>query len=118
MRSGIPIEIDLEWDAAYVTLSKQRVAHTRVIADWPLVAMDLDSDGKPVGLEVVGFCADQSRDPEEAVLARLTSELREALREDSSSLTEGVAALKESIKEAQSILDELQARRGAPLQDQ
>lgn len=46
------IEYDKEVDALYIRIQKKKVAHTREIEDG--VNLDVDSDGKIIGLEIIG----------------------------------------------------------------
>lgn len=46
------IEYDKEVDALYIRIQKKKVARTREIEDG--VNLDIDSDGKIIGLEIIG----------------------------------------------------------------
>ena len=46
------IEYDKEVDALYIRIQEKKVAHTREIEDG--VSLDVDSDGKIIGLEIIG----------------------------------------------------------------
>ncbi|MBI5235278.1 MAG: DUF2283 domain-containing protein [Deltaproteobacteria bacterium] len=46
------IEYDKEVDALYIRIQEKKVAHTREIEDG--VNLDVDADGKIIGLEIIG----------------------------------------------------------------
>ena len=46
------IEYDREVDALYIRIQEKRVAHTREIEEG--INIDLDDDGKVIGLEIIG----------------------------------------------------------------
>jgi len=46
------IEYDKEVDALYIRIQEKKVSHTREIEEG--INLDLDEDGKVIGLEIVG----------------------------------------------------------------
>ena len=46
------IEYDKEVDALYIRIQEKRVAHTKEIEEG--INIDLDADGKVIGLEIIG----------------------------------------------------------------
>lgn len=49
------LEIDTDSGAGYLRMRELRVAHTQVIQEWPLLAVDYSAKGAVVGVEAVGF---------------------------------------------------------------
>ena len=59
MRKGtaqlsLVLEVNPKTQACYLRVSKRKVAHTEVIREWPLLAVDRSADGRVVGVESVG----------------------------------------------------------------
>ena len=68
MTKPLGVEIDFESKAGYVTYSESKVAETVDVWEEGTVAADLDSEGKIIGIEVLGL------DPEALSQARAYAE--------------------------------------------
>ena len=53
----LSIHLEPESGAVYLALRPGRVARTRVVQQWPLIAVDEDNRGRELGVEAVGFGA-------------------------------------------------------------
>lgn len=73
------IEYDKEVDALYIRIQEKKVAHTREIEEG--INLDFDSDGKMIGLEIIGATERYSLEDifnlstENLILERVTSKL-------------------------------------------